>query len=124
MKIKLWPDLVDWPLEASVSGDVITINGESIDMSEIPEGYRLPGSAVANKFFVDTEFVSRIDGILNFTIRLPVDWYSPEDIRNPLEPIILDVVDGDIDFPDTTPITVDDIMEIDLLIQEEVLNAN
>ncbi|WP_146043290.1 MULTISPECIES: hypothetical protein [unclassified Pseudomonas] len=101
MKIKLWADLVDWPLTASVSGDVITINGESIDLSGIPDGYRLPGAAVGNRFFVESEFVSRIDGVLSFTLRLPVTSDSPEEYRNPAEPIVLDVRAGPVRFPDT-----------------------
>lgn len=103
MKIKLWPDLVDWPIEVSVVGDVITINGEDIDLSVIPEGFRLPGSAVGNKFFVEDEYVERLNGVLYLTLRLPVDWNSPEKYRNPPEPIILDVSAGQVNFPDTTP---------------------
>lgn len=107
MKIKLWADLVDWPLEASVDGDVIAINGEAIDLSGIPEGYRLPGSAVGNKFFVETEFVSRIDGVLSFTLRLPVQWDSPEGLRNPVAPLVLSVRSGPVNFPDTSPPVVE-----------------
>ncbi|WP_321847277.1 hypothetical protein [Pseudomonas paraveronii] len=103
MKIKLWPDLVEWPLEASVSGDVITINGEAIDLSVIPDGYRLPGSAVGNKFFVETEYVERKGKTLYFTLRLPVDWNSPEEYRNPVEPIVIEARSGPVKFPDTSP---------------------
>lgn len=106
MKIKLWPDLVNWPLEASVLGDVITINGEDIDLSGIPDGFRLPGSAVGNKFFVDTEFVERIGKKLHFTLRLPVHWDSPEEYRNPSEPITIDVRSGPVKFPDTSPVVI------------------
>lgn len=102
MRIKLWADLVSWPLAASVNGDVITINGEAIDLSGIPGGYRLPGSAVGNKFFVETEYVERIQGELHFTLRLPVFWDSPEEYRNPAEPIILDARSGPVKFPDTS----------------------
>ncbi|WP_104902951.1 hypothetical protein [Pseudomonas sp. LH1G9] len=103
MKIKLWPDLVEWPLEASVNGDVITINGEAIDLSVIPDGYRLPGSAVGNKFFVETEYVERKGKTLYFTLRLPVDWNSPEEYRNPVEPIVIEARSGPVKFPDTSP---------------------
>lgn len=104
MKIKLWPDLVDWPLEASVSGDVITINGEKIDLSGIPDGFRLPGSAVGNRFFVENEYVERIGKTLHLTIRLPVAWDSPEEYRNPAEPIIIDARSGSLKVPDTSPV--------------------
>lgn len=105
MKIKLWADFIDGPLEASVNGDVLTINGEEIDLSGIPAGYRLPGSAVGNKFFVETDYIERIDGVLNFTLRLPVRWDSPEEFRNPAEPIIIDIQSGVVPFPDTSPPT-------------------
>ena len=107
MKITMFPFLSDWPLEASVSGDVITINGEEIDLSGILDGFRLPGSAVGNKFFVETEYVERIGKTLHFTLRLPVDWDSPEEYRNPSEPIIIDARSGQVKFPDTTPVKVD-----------------
>ncbi len=103
MKIKLWPDLVDWPLEASVSGNIITINGENIDLSGIPDGFRLPGSAIGNRFFVESEFVERNGNTLHLTLRLPVAWDSPEQYRNPAEPLILDVQSGQVKFPDTSP---------------------
>lgn len=107
MKIKLWPDLVDWPLEASVNGDVITINGDVIDLSGIPDGFRLPSSAIGNKFFVETEYVERIGKTLHFTLRLPVKWDSPEEYRNPKEPIVIDARSGPVKFPDTTPIVIE-----------------
>lgn len=104
MKIKLWAALMEDTLEASVDGDVITINGEAINLSGIPDGYRLPGSAVGNKFFVETDYVERVNGVLTLTMRLPVHWDSPEEFRNPLVPIVLDVVDGAVPFPDTSPL--------------------
>lgn len=103
MKIKLWACLMDEPLVASVSGDIIHINGEAIDLSGIPEGFRLPGSAVGNRFFVEADYVERIGKTLNFTLRLPVAWDSPEEYRNPSEPIILDARSGPVKFPDTSP---------------------
>ena len=103
MKIKLWPDLVDWPLEASVSGNIITINGENIDLSGIPDGFRLLGSAIGNRFFVESEFVERNCDTLHLTLRLPVVWDSPEQHRNPAEQLILDVQSGPVKFPDTSP---------------------
>lgn len=103
MKIKLWPDLVSWSVEASVSGDVITINGEKFDFSPLKSGFRLPASAIGSNYFVTGEFIERIDGIINITLLFPVDWRSPEEIRNPLTPIYLDVVDGAVPFPDASP---------------------
>lgn len=118
MKITLWADLVDWSFEASVSGDVITINGEAVDLSGVPEGFRLPGSAVGNKWFVEDRFVERVGGELSFTLRLPVSWTSPEEVRNPVEPIVLSVTKGKVSFPDTSPPLVD----VPLVLLEEPAN--
>lgn len=108
MKITMFPFLSDWPLEASVSGDVITINGEEIDLSGIPDGYRLPASAVGNKFFPSgsNDYVERIGKTLHFTLRLPVQWDSPEEYRNPPEPIVIDARSGPVKFPDTSPVVI------------------
>lgn len=103
MKIKLWAALMEDKLEAIVEGDVITINGEAIDLSGIPDGYRLPGSAVGNRFFVESEYVERIGKTLHFTLRLPVTTDTPEEYRNPTEPIILDARSGPVKLPDTSP---------------------
>lgn len=103
MNIRLWPDLVEWPIEAYVSGDVITINGEDIDLSGVSDGFKLPGSAVRNRFFVETEYVERKGGVLNLTLRLPVDWDSPEEYLNPLEPMMISVSAGPVPFPNTSP---------------------
>lgn len=103
MKIRLWPDLVDWAIEASVNGEVLTLNGEKFDFSVIPEGYRLPGSVVGNKWFVESDYVERIDGELRLTIRLPVQWGSPEEVRNPAQPLVISITEGKVHFPDTTP---------------------
>lgn len=106
MKITLFPHLCDWELEASVSGDVITINGEAIDLSEVPEGYKLPQDAVGNKFFDGPWFIERVGKILRLTIRLPVQNDSPDEYRNPSEPLIIDARSGPVKFPDTSPIKV------------------
>lgn len=104
MKIKLFAHLCDWPIEASVDGDVITINGEAFDLSGIPEGYTLPGDAVGNKFFEGPWPIVRIDGILHFTLRLPVSEGTLDIYRDPDNPIIIDVVEGVVPLPNTTPV--------------------
>ncbi|WP_338568695.1 hypothetical protein V6L78_19695 [Pseudomonas canadensis] len=105
MKIKLYPDLLKGPLEASVSGDALTINGEVFDFSGIPDGYRLPASAVTNRFFMEDsrEFIERKGNTLYLTLKLPVEMDSPEEVRNPSEPIVIDARSGPVKFPDTSP---------------------
>ncbi|PRC05092.1 hypothetical protein CQ006_12285, partial [Pseudomonas cedrina] len=46
MIIKLIPQRRDDELVVSKRGDVLTINGESFDFRELPEGAALPSSAV------------------------------------------------------------------------------
>lgn len=109
MKIKLWADLIKGPLEASVKGDVLTINGEEFDFSGIPDGYRLPASAVNNRFFMSdfNEFIERKGKTLYLTLKFPVEMDSPEEVRNPSEPIVIDARSGPVKFPDTTPVVVE-----------------
>lgn len=110
MKIKLWPDFIEGPLAASVNGDVLTINGEEFDFSGIPEGHRLPASAVANRFFMtgSSEFIERKGKTLYLTIKFPVYLDSPEGIRNPPDPIIIDARSGQIKFPDASSVKSED----------------
>lgn len=103
MKIKLFPFLGFETMEASVSGDVITINGEAIDLGPLPDGFRLLGEATGNKFFVPTEYIQRIDGELHFTLFLHVEAETDEQWRNPPEPLILSVTKGKVPIPDTSP---------------------
>jgi len=105
MKIKLFPSLDFDTISAVIDGDKITINGEIIDLSGIPDGYRLPAIAVGNRFFLSgsRDYVERIGKTLHFALRLPVAWDSPEEYRNPVEPIVIDARSGPVKFPDTSP---------------------
>ena len=51
------------------SGDVLTLNGEPFDFTQLPEGGTLPAEAVASDWIVGP--VSRINGELHLTLRLP-----------------------------------------------------
>ncbi len=104
MRIKLWPDLVEWPLEATVDGDVITINGEGFDFSPLKDGQRLPCSAIDSQYFVGSEFIERKGKTLYMTLRFPVSWDSPEEYRNPSEHIVIDARKGVVKFPDASPV--------------------
>lgn len=110
MKITLWADLVDWPLEVSVDKDILSINGESFDFSVIPDGFSLPGSSVGSKYFVESDHIFRKDGEIYVTIRYPVTWNSPEELRNPENPIVLSVVKGKVLIPDSTPVVVEPVI--------------
>jgi hypothetical protein len=69
MIIKLSPLRLDETLEASVVGDVITLNGQAFDFTQLPEGATLPADAIDSEHFVGP--VERINGELHLTLRLP-----------------------------------------------------
>lgn len=69
MKITLSPVRLDETLTATLAGDVLTLNGEDFDFSQLPEGATLPAEAIASDWIVGP--VSRIDGDLHLTLRLP-----------------------------------------------------
>ncbi|WP_298187842.1 hypothetical protein [uncultured Pseudomonas sp.] len=69
MIIKLSPLRLDEALEASVAGDVITLNGQAFDFTQLPEGATLPADAIDSGHFGGP--VERISGELHLTLRLP-----------------------------------------------------
>lgn len=69
MRITLSPVRLDETLVASLAGDVLTLNGEPFDFSALPEGAKLPTEAIDSEWIVGP--VSRIDGELHLTLRLP-----------------------------------------------------
>lgn len=107
MKITLYQVLSDEKIEASVKDDVITINGEAIDLSVIPDGFRLPGGAVDNDWFVPGTYVERANGHFELFLRFPVKWDSPDVLRAPETPITLDVKSGKVLFPNVEPVKND-----------------
>lgn len=121
MKIKLFPFLGYDDITATVSGDVITINGEPVDLSPLADGFRILGSAIGNKFFVPTEYVERINGELHVTLFLHVEADTDEQWRNPPEPNVLSVTEGIVPFPDTSPpvVKVPEFTPPDLPVYEE-----
>jgi hypothetical protein len=69
MKITLSPVRLDETLVAFRIGDVLTINGEALDFTLLPDGATLPAEAIASDWI--TGPVSRINGELHLTLRLP-----------------------------------------------------
>lgn len=82
MWIKLSPVRADERLtEATVDGDAITLNGETLDFADLPEGAYLPEGAIACPWVVGA--VSRVDGSVRITLRLPHGPNAPRDSRFP-----------------------------------------
>lgn len=69
MHIYLIPYMCDLTLTATLSGDVLTLNGERFDFSPLHEGATLPAEAIDSDWIVGP--VERIDGELHLTLRLP-----------------------------------------------------
>jgi hypothetical protein len=69
MHITLSPVRLDETLTASRAGDVLTLNGEAFDFGPLPEGGTLPAEAIRSDWIVSP--VSRINGELHLTLRLP-----------------------------------------------------
>ena len=95
MQINLSPVRSNEPLAISRAGDVLTINGEPFDFTQLPEGATLPATAVGSDYFVDT--VERIGGELHLTLRLPHGPNPSQAVAFP-QPIIV-TVDGPVELP-------------------------
>lgn len=100
MKINFSPIRSDDDLSISVSGDIVTINGDPLDLSVIPTGATLPHGAIDSEWIAGP--IERDDaGILTVTIRLPHAHNAPEARRFPVPIIVTE--DGPITLPDNTP---------------------
>ena len=75
------------PVVYSRAGDVLTIDGEDFDFSDVLDGDTLPAEAVSSDMVVGD--VSRIAGVLHLTLILPHGINAPETTRFP-EPITLE----------------------------------
>lgn len=100
MKIVFWPALDMPALSASVSGEILKINGDEFDFSPISEGMQLPGEAVGSRWFPNLP-ITRINGELTVTIKLPVSERTAEDVRSPGTPMFVIVDKGIVTLPDT-----------------------
>lgn len=108
MQIKLSPQRLDGTLIASKAGDVLTLNGEAFDFGPVPEGATLPAEAIDSEWIVGP--VSRIDGDLHLTLRLP---HGPNPSRKVAFPEPVTVTqDGPIALPfDPVPENVEVLSE-------------
>lgn len=80
-------------------GDVLTINGETLDLSALPDGATLPAGAVTCKWI--TGPIERIDGEIHLTLILPHGPNPPPEVAFP-DPITVST-DGPITLPGDEP---------------------
>ncbi|WP_313489193.1 hypothetical protein [Stutzerimonas nitrititolerans] len=108
MKITLSPQRLDETLTATLAGDVLTLNGEAFDFTQLPEGATLPAEAIASDWIVGD--VARINGELHLTLRLPHGPNPSRAVAFP-EPILV-TQDGPIPLPfDPVPENVEVLSE-------------
>lgn len=95
--------------DITVSGDVLTFNGEEFDFSQLTEGDSIRANAVDHPQIegVDlpnaaTNAIYRKDGDIYLKVLFPVYWNSPQTARFP-DPDVVSVSEGAVPFPDITP---------------------
>jgi hypothetical protein len=95
MIINLTPQRRDDTLTVVKAGDILTINGEVFDFTQVPNGGLLPKNAVTCDWIVDD--IKRISGELELTLILPNGPEASEAARFP-QPLI-NVLDGEVQLP-------------------------
>jgi hypothetical protein len=85
----------DQPLALSRTGDTLMLNGESFDLSAIPEGATLPRAAVACDWLASD--IERVNGQLHLTLILP---HGPNAPAQTMFPAALHLTgDGPVELP-------------------------
>ncbi|WP_085025602.1 hypothetical protein [Ensifer aridi] len=114
MKINLSPQRRDDELTVIKSGDVLTINGEVFDFSDLPDGATIPSGEIPCEWIVGA--VERIAGELHLTLILPHGPNPSEAVAFP-QPLI-DPPDGAIALP------VDPVPAVEEVTDEEPANVD
>lgn len=96
MKLALTPMRHPERLKLTVCGDVLTLNGEAFDFSDLPDGATLPRSAVACDWLSGD--VQRVQGQIDVPLILPHGASAPRETRFPA------VLHVDRDGPVTLPL--------------------
>jgi len=95
MHVTLSPQRRDDTLSVTKAGNVLTINGDEIDFSVIPDGATLPAEASPHPFIVGP--VERIGGVLHLTLLLPHGPDASQAVRFPTS--LIDPPDGLLELP-------------------------
>jgi len=78
----------------TLAGDVLTINNEPFDFTQLPTGATLPADAIGSDYFAGP--VDRIAGELHLTLKLPT---GPNPSRAVAFPEPITAVDGPVAIP-------------------------
>ena len=98
MRITLSPIRMDDTLLLARQGDTLTLNGEALDLSGVPEGATLPQDSVDCPWLASD--IRRIDGTLHLTLLMPYAGTASPDALFP-DPIEV-LADGPIPLPTDT----------------------
>ena len=79
----------------TITGDTITINGDSFDFSPLAEGSTLPSDAIDSEWIIGD--VTRTDGEIVLSLLLPHGSRAPESTRFP-QPLTV-TTDGPVELP-------------------------
>lgn len=95
MRISLFPQRRDDVLTVAKAGDVLTINNETFDFSDLLDGASIPADVIPCKWIVGP--VDRVNGVLHLSLILP---HGPSPSEGVAFPSPLDVEqDGPITLP-------------------------
>ena len=94
MKLTFSPVRGEAPYSLSVSGDVLSIDGEDFDFGPLQEGDVLPASAVPCKWIIGE--VTRQNGAVCLQLLLPHGPNAPDETRYPAP---IEVTSGTIELP-------------------------
>ncbi|MDF8330588.1 hypothetical protein P5G63_19695 [Aeromonas salmonicida] len=109
MMIKLSPVRADESLTAYVDGDALSVNGELIDFSLLPDGGYIPPDAISSKWIIGGVF--RREGDIHLTLALPHGACAPRETRFPVAYDVPMMVDyGSVPLPpyDSPPAAKDE----------------
>lgn len=95
MRIVLSPVRSDAELTITKRGEILVVNGISLDFSQMPDGGSLPATAVGCVWLSGN--IERVAGDLVLTLLLPYPADAPESARFPID--IVNPKDGQIRLP-------------------------
>jgi hypothetical protein len=81
MKISFSPVRSDTSLQATVTGDALTLNGVTYDFGPLEDGDLLPQEAIQSEWILGP--VTRQEGEITLTLRLPHEANPPQRVAYP-----------------------------------------
>lgn len=120
--ISLSPQYSDAKLSIKKTGEALTINGDLLDFSDLPEGGEYPTEAVENSFVIGG--VKRLNGDIHITVLMPFsNPDAPISVTFP-EPLLV-TSDGDVALPEgRKPAPYKPIPEPEIGVLDEEVTVN